>query len=123
MDVKFSTIHSSLALPHGLKRLHEYPGVKGKALMTHVEELDELTRAVGPGRVISADDLPPTGDARFAAQELVSRIAKLVGFLERNGPGTNHGEIACQHVDELRQLIKRGVAQEVPNLRNTRVVI
>lgn len=123
MNVKFSTIHSSLALPHSLKRLHENAGVKGKALVTHVEELDELTRAVGPGGVISADDLPPAGDARFAAQELVPCIAKLVGFLERNGPGTNHGKVTRQHVDELRQLIKRGVAKEVPNLRNARVVI
>lgn len=123
MDVKFSTIHSSSPLPHGLERLHENADVKGKALMTHVEELDELARAVGPGGVISADDLPPTGDARFAAQELVSRIAKLVGFLERHGPGANHGKVACQHVDELRQLIKRGVAKEMPNLCNTRVVI
>lgn len=123
MDVKFSTIHSSFALPHSLERLHEYPGVKGKALMTHVEEFDELARAVGPGGVISADDLPPAGDARLAAQELVSRIAKLVGFLERHGPGANHGKVARQHVDKLRQLIKRGVAEEVPNLRNARIVI
>lgn len=123
MDVKFSTIHSSSPLPHGLERLHENAGVKGKALMTHVEELDELTRAVGPGGVVSADDLPPTGDARFAAQELVSRIAKLVGFLERNGPGTNHGKVTRQHVDKLRQFIKRGVAEEVTNLRNARIVI
>lgn len=91
--------------------------------MAHVEELDELPGAIGPGRVVAADDLPPAGNARLAAQELFPCIAKLVGFLERHGPGANHGEIACQHVDELRQLIKRGVAKEVPNLRNARVVI
>ena len=91
--------------------------------MAHVEELDELPRAIGPGRVVAADDLPPAGNARLAAQELFPCIAKLVGLLERHGPGTNHGEIARQHVDELRQLIQGRVAKEATNLRDSRIVI
>ena len=91
--------------------------------MAYVEELEELAAAVGPGRVVAVGDLPPAGDAGFAGEELVAGIAELVGLLQRHGARANDREVTGQHVQELGELIERGVAQEPAYARDARVVV
>lgn len=91
--------------------------------MAHVEELEQLTAAVLPGRGVALGHLPPAGDARLAGEELVAAVAELVGLLERHGPGADHGQVAREHVDELRQLVQARPAQEAAHARDARVVV
>lgn len=91
--------------------------------MAHVEELEHLTIAVLPGRRVALGHLPPAGDARLAREELVAAVAELVGLLERHGPGADHGQVAREHVDELRQLVQARPAQEAAHARDARVVV
>lgn len=91
--------------------------------MAHVEELEHLALAVLPRRLVALGHLPPAGDARLAGEELVAAVAELVGLLERHGPGADHGQVAREHVDELRQLVQARPAQEAAHARDARVVI
>lgn len=91
--------------------------------MAYVEELEELAASVGPGRVVAVGDLPPAGDAGPARQELVAGIAELVGLLKRHGARADDGEVTGQHIQELRKLVERGVAQEPADARDARIVV
>lgn len=91
--------------------------------MAHVEELEHLTIAVLPGRHVALGHLPPAGDARLAGEELVAAVAELVGLLERHGPGADHGQVAREHVDELRQLVQARPPQKAAHARDARVVV
>ena len=91
--------------------------------MPHVEELQELALAVLPGGIVALGDLPPAGDSRLAGEELVACVAKLVGLVLGHGTRANHGEVAGQHVEELRDLVERRLAQEVAHTRDARVVV
>lgn len=91
--------------------------------MAHVEELEHLALAVLPRRRVALGHLPPAGDARLAGEELVAAVAELVGLLERHGPGPDHGQVAREHVDELRQLVQARPAQEAAHARDARVVV
>ena len=91
--------------------------------MTHVEELEHLAVAVLPCCRVALGHLPPAGDARLAGEELVAAVAELVGLLERHGPGPDHGQIAREHVDELRQLVQARPTQEAAHARDTRVIV
>ena len=78
--------------------------------MADIEELEELAAPIGPGRVVAVGYLPPAGDAGLAGEELVAGVAKLVGLLKRHGARANDGEVTGQNVQELGELVERGVA-------------
>lgn len=91
--------------------------------MAHVEELKKLTLTVLPSGVVALRHLPPAGDARPAGEELVASLAKLPGLCLGHGARANHGEVAGEHVQELRHLVEGGVAQEATDARHARVVV
>ena len=91
--------------------------------MAYVEELEHLAVAVLPRGGVALGHLPPAGDARLAGEELVAAVAELVGLLERHGPGADHGQVAREHVDELRKLVQARPAKEAPHARDARVVV
>lgn len=91
--------------------------------MAHVEELEELAVAVGPGGFVALRDLPPAGDAGPAGEELVARGAELPGLRLRHRPRPDHGEVAEEHVQELGDLVEGGAPQEAPDARDARVVV
>mgnify|MGYP000033166366 CR=1 FL=1 len=91
--------------------------------MAHVEELEELALAVGPGGVVALGDLPPAGDAGPAGEELVPRVPELVGLGLGHGPGPDHGEVALEDVQELGGLVEGGAPQQAAHPRHARVVV
>lgn len=91
--------------------------------MAHVEQLEHLAVAVGPGGAVALRDLPPAGDAGLDGQELVAGVPELVGLLERHGPGADHGQLSCEDVQELGQLVQTRGAQESPHARDARVAV
>src|SRR5262245_46518790 len=82
----------------------------------------------GVGLAAPAIDLGPAGDARLHPMArvvvldrlLVEQGARLGG--ERMGPRTDDRHLAAQHVQELRQLVEAGAAQEGADPRDSRVV-
>ena len=79
----------------------------------------------GVGFAAQAVDLRPAGDARLdlvAQHVALDQLAVLlvVGDGVRARPDDAHA--ALQHVDELRQFVQRGAAQEAPERRDARVV-
>ena len=114
---------SSSPPPHGAKGPDEDAGVERETGVPHVEELEELALAVGPGGVVSLGDLPPAGDAGPAGEELAAGVSELVGLRERHGPGPDHGEVAQKHVQELRHLVEGGLSQQATQARDARVTV
>src|SRR5262245_46669640 len=66
------------------------------------------------GKVISPADLPKTCDARLDRQPAAMEPLVTINLFGKWRPWTNQGHFALQHVDELRQFIDAGPANETP---------
>lgn len=91
--------------------------------MPHIEQLEHLAIAVGPSGLIALGNLPPTGDTRLHAQELIACIPELVRLLYRYRSGTDNRELTSQYIDKLRQLIERCLAKNLTHSGNTRIIV
>lgn len=91
--------------------------------MAHVEELQLLTLAVGPGGIVSGGDLPPARDSGLAGEELIAGVCQLPGLGLGHGARANHREVALEDVQELGELVQGGRAQDATHARDARIVI
>ena len=70
----------------------------------------------GLGLAAEAGDLAPAGDAGLdvvADHVLVDELGIFLGVLEHVGAGADNAHLAEQNVDELRKLVKAGVAHDL----------
>src|SRR5450755_398100 len=100
-------------------RLPENLQVHGERPVLHVAQVEPF--CFFPRQVRPAADLPQAGHAGLN-HEPAPHVAAVAGHLLRQGrPGPDQGHVADQHVDELRQLIKRPAAQPGAWAGNPRV--
>ena len=71
-------------------------------------------------------DLRPSCDARLyemAHHVLVDNLTVFLGMLQHVWTGTHNGHVVPKHVDELREFINAGLAQEITPLGLTRIIL
>ena len=108
---------------HRPEGLEEYLDVDLQAPITHVKQFERLPFPVLILRVVARDGLPPAGDARRHGEKLDYGIVighELVGF---DGAWANDAHLALEHVPELRNLVKRSLAQELADFGDAWVVV
>ena len=66
------------------------------------------------GRVVPGFDLPQAGDARPHEVTVVELGRELVDLRPQRRPGPDQAHVAEEHVEQLRQLVEAGAAQDVP---------
>lgn len=88
-------------------------------------ELDLLAQAALEGRGVAVGGLPQAGDARGDAQQLLLLLVGEVLFelVARDGAWADYGQVALEHVEELRHLVDGALSDELAHLGNARVVI
>lgn len=88
-------------------------------------QLDLLAQAALEGRGVAVGRLPEAGDAGCHRKKLIALLAGEVLFqlLARDGPGADHGQVALEHVQELRHLVDGALADESAHPGDARVVI
>jgi hypothetical protein len=84
---------------------------------------DVERHALGVAGVAAAADLPRAGQARTDREVVLRRGAVVGGELPGlHRPRADQAHLALQHVDQLRQLVERGSAQEAADPGHARVV-
>lgn len=88
-------------------------------------ELDLLAQAALEGRGVAVGGLPQPRDARGDAQQLRLLLVREVLFelVARDGARTDYGQVALEHVEELRHLVDGALSDEPANLGDARVVV
>lgn len=88
-------------------------------------ELDLLSQAALEGRGIAVGGLPQARDARGDAQQLLLLLVGevLLQLVARDGARADHGQVALEHVEELRHLVDGALADEPAYLGDARVVV
>src|SRR5262245_6468362 len=81
-------------------------------------ELDAL-RIVA---VVAAAYLPQAGDAGAAARIVVERGAVALDLVLHDRPRADDAHLAGDHVEQLRQLVEAGHAQELADLGDARIL-
>lgn len=72
--------------------------------------------------VVAPGNLPQPGDAGLDAREDLVVVAVIVDLSLHDGARPDHGEFACDDVEELRQLVEAGLAENAPDGGDARVV-
>lgn len=88
-------------------------------------ELNLLTQAALKGRSVAVGGLPQARDARGDAQQLLLLLVGevLLQFVARDRTRADNGQVALEHVEELRHLVDRALADEPTHLGDARVVV
>lgn len=88
-------------------------------------ELDLLAQAALESRGVAVGCLPQSGDARRDAQQLlllhVGEV--LLQLVARDGARPDDGQIALEHIEELRHLVDGALTDEVAHPGDARVVV
>lgn len=88
-------------------------------------ELDLLAQAAFEGRGVAVGGLPQARDARGDAQQflllLVSEV--LIELVARDGARADYGQVALEHVEELRHLVDGALSDELAHPGDARVVV
>src|SRR6202140_4535623 len=66
--------------------------------------------------------LPGPGDSLWHRKSEIHRLFDLRDLLRKAGPRPNQAHLAAKHVDQLRDFIEEGPAQNSPNRRDSRVI-
>lgn len=74
------------------------------------------------GRITAAAGLPHAGDARADHIEVFDKGAVFLDFIADDGTRSDEAHFPFQNVEQLRQFVKAGLAQEGPALGDARVV-
>src|SRR4029079_16079640 len=88
-----------------------------------VDVLEVESHPLLEGQVVAPTDLPQAGEARSDAQTAAEGTVKALGLPDRKRPRTHEAHVAEQDVEELRQLVEAGAAQEPAESRDPRVVV
>jgi len=88
-------------------------------------ELDLLAQAALEGRGVAVGGLPQARDARGDAQQLrlLLVVEVLFELVARDGSRTDYGQVALEHVEELRHLVDGALSDELAHLCDAWVVI
>lgn len=88
-------------------------------------ELNLLAQAALEGRGVAVGGLPQARDARGDAQQLLLLLVGevLIQLVARDGARPDHGQVALEHVEELRHLVDGTLSDELAHLCDARVVI
>lgn len=88
-------------------------------------ELYLLAQAALEGRSVAVGGLPQAGDARGDAQQLLLLLVGevLIQLVARDGARPDHGQVALEHVEELRHLVDGALSDELAHLCDARVVV
>ena len=82
-------------------------------------ELDALV----PRQRGAAVDLRPAGDPGLDREAAALARRVLLDLHRHRRPRADDRHLAAQHVDEVRQLVERGAAQQAPDARDARVAL
>lgn len=88
-------------------------------------ELDLLAQTALEGRGVAVGGLPQARDARGDAQQLRLLLVGEVLFelVARDGAWADYGQVALQHVEELRHLVNGALSDELAHLCDAWVVV
>lgn len=88
-------------------------------------ELNLLAQAALEGRGVAVGGLPQAGNARGDAQQLILLLVGevLLQLVARDGARADYGQVALEHVEELRHLVDGALADELAHLGDARVVV
>ena len=88
-------------------------------------ELNLLSQAALEGRGVAVGGLPQARDARGDAQQLLLLLVGEVLFqlVTCDGAWADNGQIALEHVEELRHLVDGALSDEPAHLGDARVVV
>lgn len=88
-------------------------------------ELDLLAHAALEGRGVAVGGLPQARDARGDAQQFLLLLVGEVLFelVARDGARTDYGQVALEHVEELRHFVDGALSNELAHLGDARVVV
>lgn len=88
-------------------------------------ELDLLAQPALEGRGVAVGGLPQAGDAGGDAQQLLLLLIGevLLQLVARDGARADDGQVALEHVEELRHLVDGALADEVAHIGDARVVV
>ena len=84
-----------------------------------------MAQAALEGRGVAVGSLPKTRDARGDAQQLLHLLIGevLLQLVARDGARADYGQVALEHVEELRNLVDGALADELAHLGDARVVV
>lgn len=88
-------------------------------------ELDLLPHAALEGRGVAVGGLPQARNARGDTQQLLLLLVSevLIELVTRDGAWADYGQVALQHIEELRHFVDGALADELANLGDARVVV
>ena len=88
-------------------------------------EFDLLSQAALKVCGVAVGGLPQAGNARSNAQQLILLLVGevLLQLVARDGARADNGQVALEHVEELRNLVDGALADELAHLDDARVVV
>lgn len=110
---------------HGTKSASKTFPIHAERAVTHVVELDFLALSALESRCVTVGRLPEAGDSGPHAQELIPLLIGevLLELLSCDRARPDHGQVALEHVEELRHLVDGARADESAHLGDARIVI